>query len=220
MYRANLKKILTPVERSLLSGLKTGRAVQDYLDTLPINFENSGETYMSVRRVLHEKTAHCLEGALVAAAAFVINGQSPLILDFQTTPEDEDHVVTLFKEHGYWGAVSKTNHAVLRYRDPVYKTVRELAMSYFHEYFTWAGVKSLRAYSRPFDLSRFAPERWISAEEELHWLAEAIDSSPHVPIIQPRHVHSLRKASKLELDTLRLVEWKNPSDTTCKKDSN
>src|SRR3989344_5264152 len=174
-YSDRIKKLLTPPERRLFEKLKTPQRIQDYLDTLPINFEASGETYMSPRRVLRAKTAHCFEGALLAAAALAINGQEPLLLDFRTIPADEDHVIALFRQNGYWGAISKTNHAILRYREQVYKTVRELAMSFFHEYLMWDGRKSLRAYSAPFNLSRFSPERWVSAEKDLFWLVEALE---------------------------------------------
>lgn len=165
---------------------------------------------MSPRRVLQERTAHCFEGALLAAVAFAYHGQRPLLLDFQTTPDDEDHVVTLFQENGLWGAVSKTNHAILRYRDPIYRTVRELAMSYFHEYLKWNGQKSLRAYSTPFDLSRYTPERWITAKEELFWLVEALDESRHFPVAPEKNLRLLRKASPVELRAMKITEWKAP----------
>src|SRR4029077_1273388 len=131
--------------------------------------------YMSPRRVIESGTAHCFEGALLAAAARAYHGHAPLIMDFRTVPTDEDHVITLFKQHGFWGAISKTNHAILRYRDPIYKTPRELAMSFFHEHLEWNGKKSLRAYSAPFDLSKYAPESWITEKDELLWLVEALD---------------------------------------------
>ena len=145
MYVTRLKQLLTPPESDLFQKLSTPQKIQDYLDTLSINFESSGETYMSPRRVLRAKTAHCFEGALLAATALSYHGQRPLLLDFRTIPADEDHVVALFQQNGYWGAISKTNHAILRYREPVYKSVRVLAMSFFHEYLMRDGRKSLRA---------------------------------------------------------------------------
>ena len=151
-YPLALKALLSPLERDLLQKLSTPQKIQDYLDTLPINFELQGETYMSPRRVIKEKTAHCFEGALLAAAALAYHGQPPLLMDFQTVPDDEDHVVALFKQHDHWGAISKTNHGILRYRDAVYTSPRELAMSYFHEYLEWNGKKSLRYYSKSYDL--------------------------------------------------------------------
>ena len=208
-YSRHLYSLLTPSEKKIFLKLSTPPKIQDFLETLPANFEPDGETYMSPRRVLETKTAHCMEGALFAAAVLAYHGQKPLLMDFQTGFDDEDHVVTLFKQNGYWGAISKTNHAVLRYRDAVYKTPRELAMSYFHEYFMWDGRKSLRAYSAPFDLSAFKPERWVIAKEELSWIADEIDNSRHFPVVSKKSIRGLRRASKIEIDSLRLIEWNN-----------
>lgn len=207
-YKERLERLLEPKERALFRRLSTPQKVQDYLDELPVNFELSGETYMSPRRVIKEATAHCFEGALVAAAALAYHGHKPLLLDFRTLPVDEDHVVTLFKRDGHWGAISKTNHACLRFRDPVYRTVRELAMSFFHEYI-WGegGAKTLREVSKPFDLSRYAPERWVSPEEDLFWLVETLDESPHDSLIPKGSARMLRKASPVEVDGVSLTEW-------------
>ena len=208
MYADRLKSVLAPKERRLFDKLSTPQKIQDYLDTLPINFERKSETYMSPSRVVRAKTAHCFEGALFAAAVLAYHGQKPLLLDFRTIPSDEDHVVALFKQYSYWGAISKTNHAILRYREPVYESVRELAMSYFHEYLMWDGRKSLRAYSKPFDLSKYAPERWITADEELFWLVEALDKSRHFPIVPKKNLRLLRRAYPIELQAMKLIEWK------------
>lgn len=137
-------------------------------------------------------------------------------MDFQTRDDDEDHVVALFKERGYWGAISKTNHPVLRWRDPVYKTPRELAMSYFNEYFMWhkkdgkkLGDKTMRAYSKPFTLRRYHPKKWWSAGP-LDWLAEELDQSPHHPAL-PKGQHTfLRKARPVEIKAMRMTEWRRP----------
>ena len=182
--------------------------MQEYLDTLPVNFEAKGETYMSPRAVLGAKTAHCMEGAVFAAAVLAYHGRKPLLLDFRTLPADEDHVVALFKQNGYWGAISKTNHSILRYREPVYNNVRELAMSFFHEYLLWNGKKSLREYSAPFDLSKFPPEKWVTAKNDLWWLVEALDSSRHFPTVPKKNLRLLRKAYPIELRAMKLTEWK------------
>lgn len=211
MFNVQLHQVLTPGEHRLFKSLNSPKKIQDYLDTLPINFETSGETYMSPRRVMRHKTAHCFEGALLAAAALSYYGKKPLLLDLQTIARDEDHVVALFTENGLWGAISKTNHPILRYRDPVYKTVRELAMSYFHEYLLDDGSKSLRRFSKPFDLSRYAPERWVTAEKDLDWLVEALDSSKHFPVAPPSTIRKLRKASRLETKAINIVEWPRTS---------
>ena len=131
-----------------------------------------------------------------------------MLLDLQTTNADQDHVLALFKENGRWGALSKTNNPVLRWRDPVYKSVRELAMSYFHEYFLYkSGMKTMRAYSQPFDLSHYKPEVWVTGKESLAFLAEALDASPHLPVVSPQAIKKLRRATTLERKILDLEEW-------------
>lgn len=209
-YTDRIKAVLSPTERKFFQKLNTPQKVQDYLDTIPVNFEMKGETYMSPRRTIKAKTAHCLEAALLAAAAFAYHGERPLLLDLQTISHDQDHVVALFKVNGYWGAISKTNHAVLRYRDPIYRTVRELATSYFHEYFMDDGLKSLRRYSKPFDLSKSAPEKWVTAGEDLFWLIERLDSFPHFPLVPKANEKRLRKATQAELDATDYIEWRRP----------
>lgn len=209
-YSERMKDALTPPERAFFRRLSTPQGIQDYLDALPVNFEMSGETYLSPRRVLETETAHCFEGAVFAAAALAYQGEKPLLLDFQTLPIDDDHVVAPFKQHGYWGAISKTNHSIVRYRDPVYKTIRELAMSYFHEYLLWNGRKSLVAYSAPFDLSKYAPEKWVTAGEDLDEIAEALDKSRHFPAVPEKNRRLLRKGSKTEIATMKVVEWREP----------
>lgn len=206
-YGDKIRAILSPTENKLFRGLTAPQKIQDYLDTLSINFELKGETYMSPRRVIRTRTAHCFEGALLAAAALAIHGQEPLLMDLQTSPSDEDHVVALFIQNGRWGAISKTNHYILRYRDAVYESPRELAMSYFHEYMELSGKKSLRAYSKPYDLSRFSPKRWVTEEEDLVWLVDALDDSKHFPIAPKKNLQNLRRASRIELQALEQEEW-------------
>ena len=162
---------------------------------------------MSPRRILKKKTAHCFEGALLAAAALAYHGQKPLLLDFRTIFEDEDHVVTLFRQNGLWGAISKTNHAILRYRDPLYRDIRELVMSYYHEYLLWNGKKSLESYSAPFGLLKYPPEKWITAEEDLFWLVEALDNARHFPLVPKKNRRLIRSAAKVELRAMKTLEW-------------
>ena len=198
---------LSPQELKILRKLKTPIKIQDFLDTLPINFEEPEPTYLSPRRVLRERKAHCLEGALLAAAALWLHGEPPLLLDLKTTNADEDHVVALYKRNGYWGTISKTNHTSLRFRDPVYRTLRELALSYFHEYFiNKTGSKTLRSYSCAFNLKQFGTS-WITAEENLDEIAEALDHSLHFPLLPTKNKRYLRPASKLERQAGHLTEW-------------
>ncbi len=205
-YAGELRALLSPAERAVFQKLKTPVDVQNYLDRLPINFELAGETIYSPRRVLREQKAHCVEGALFAAASLAYQGRTPYLLDIQTAPYDDDHVVALFKEDGRWGAISKTNHTILRWRDPVYKTVRELAMSYFHEYIVVDGEKTMRAFSKPFNLSRYAPH-WATSEEDLVQLIVDLDDSPHTPVAGRSAMRKLRNAQPIEAKVLDITEW-------------
>ncbi len=193
-------------ELHIIQKLSTPKHIQDFLDKIPINFERTGDTCMSPRRVLREWKAHCLEGALFAAAALWYHGSPPLLMNLKTTNRDVDHVVALFRENGRWGAISKTNHAVLRYREPVYASPRELAMSYFHEYFLNDGRKTLRSFSRPFNLLRFRDLTWVTAEENLWYISEALDHVPHTPIVP--WGHRLRSADPIEVKAGKLAHWR------------
>ena len=189
-----------------LRSLDTPRKVQDFIDRLPINKERGGETCTSPLVTLRRNRAHCMEGALVAALALWMHGHKPLILDLQTCCTDVDHLVALVRKGGCWGAIAKTNHAVLRYREPIYRDVRELVASYFHEYFTDDGKKTLRRYSRPFDLRSWKSD-WITAEHDLWDLERAIDRSPHRPLLNRRQIAGLRRADAIEIRAGKLVEW-------------
>ncbi len=202
------KKELTSLRR-----LSSPQKIQDYLESLPFNFEKSGETLMSPRRVLKEKRAHCLEGALLAAAALWLQGEKPLLLDLKTHKKDQEHVVALFRSNGYWGAISKTNHAVLRYRDPIYESVRELALSYFHEYFLNSnGQKTLESYSTPFDLSTLG-DAWVTDEEDLWHISQRLDRVRHFPVVPKKNQRQIRKATKVEREAGAITEWKNMKRT-------
>jgi hypothetical protein len=200
---------LTREEVSFLRSLSTPAKVQDYLDKLSFNHEIKGETCMSPRRVMREKQAHCIEGAMLACAAFMISDRKPLVLNLKVDDiHDDDHIVVLFQENGYWGAISKTNHAVLRYRDPVYQSVRELAMSYFNEYFLVRdGKKTMYGFSNPINMRRFGT-KWITEEKDLWNIAKTIYDAPHhltVPKGSKKHV---RNASKIERDAASISEGK------------
>ncbi len=208
--RAAIAALLTPSERRLFARLNTPQKIQDFLDGIPVNFELGGGTMMSPRRMLKARVAHCAEAAMFAAAVLMFHGKKTWLLDIQSRPTDHDHVVTLFRQNGLWGAISKTNHAILRWRDPIYKTARELAMSYAHEYCLPSGMKSMLAFSRPFSLDRFAPEDWLTADEDLHWLVEILDDSPHTRVAPPHVLAKRRRSDPIELRAQEVVEWKRP----------
>lgn len=195
-------------EEVFLKSLNSPAKIQDYLDSIPFNFEKKGETCMSPRRILREEKAHCFEGALLACSALMIHGEKPLVLSLQVTDEDWPHAITLFKRNGYWGAISKTNHAVLRYRDPVYKSIRELALSYFHEYFLVSnGKKTLRGYSQLVNLRRFGT-KWLTTEEDLFYMTETLRDMQHKPVVPKGQEKYLRNASEFEQRVADIPEWK------------
>jgi hypothetical protein len=203
-----LNDLLTPAERRLFARLDTPHKIQDFLDRMPVNFEPGGDTIMSPRRMLTARVAHCAEGALFAAAVMMFHRKPVWLVDLQARPSDHDHVIAVFKQHGRFGAISKTNHSILRWRDPIYKTVRELAVSYAHEYCLPSGQKSLLAFSRPFSLARYAPARWVTADEDLHWLMEALDDSPHEEVA-PKRIRQ-RRSAPIEIKAQNMVEWERP----------
>lgn len=205
---------LTKQEEKILRRLDTPIKIQDYLDRLPINHEKQGDTHYSPRMVLQKQKAHCIEGALLAAVAFWIQGKPPLLLDLKTKQNDDEHVVALFKQNGYWGAISKTNHSVLCFRDPIYKTVRELAVSYYHEYFrTSDGLKTLVSYSRPFDLRNLG-EAWVTSEEHLWYLDDRLNATQHYALVPKENRRYLRNATAFACLVQKTQEWKKSNPKT------
>jgi hypothetical protein len=192
-------------ELAPLRALTTPARIQDFVNGLRSNRELGGETCTSPVVTLRRKRAHCMEGALVAALALWMHGEPPLIMDLRTTNDDVDHLVTLFRIDGRWGGITKTSHAVLRYREPVYRDLRELAMSYFHEYFLDTGKKTLRQYSAPFDLRKWRGD-WIAAEHDLWDLERAIDRSPHRDLLTRSQIARLRIADPIEIRAGKLRE--------------
>jgi hypothetical protein len=209
-YRKRLRALLTPAERRVFARLDTPQKVQDFLEKLPANFEPDGDTARSPRSMLKARVAHCSEGAVFAAAVLAFHGRPAWLMDLRALPSDQDHIVTLFKQRGLWGAISKTNHAILRWRDPIYRSARELAMSYAHEYALPGGKKSLLEYSRPFSLARYAPQRWVIAPEDLDWLLYALDISPHVPVAPKHAMRKRRRSTWVEMRAQDVVEWPVP----------
>jgi hypothetical protein len=172
----------TAAELCRLRALRTPNYVQRFLDGLPYHHAN---TAWSPRKVLREGTAHCLEGAIFAAAALRVLGFPPLLLDLEAV-RDVDHVIAVFRMHGHWGAVAKSNFAGLRYREPVYRSLRELAMSYFEPYYNLLGQRTLRAYSRPVNLARFDHLQWMTTEKPVWFIPEYLCHIAHTPLLPTR----------------------------------
>ena len=200
---------LTPGEYALLRRLDTPRKIQGFLYRLEQNFELKGDTCRPVRVVLRTRTAHCIEGAMLAACALWIQGEPPLLMDMRAH-RDYDHVVTLFRRNGLWGAISKTNGIGLRCRDPVYRTLRELAVSYLHEYTNKREIKTLREYSRPMDLRVFEPELWVSGEKNAWDVAERIDELPHFPLVRGRQLKAMLPRDPFERRVGAMLQYRRP----------
>jgi hypothetical protein len=198
---------LTARELSILKPLDSPRKIQDFLETIPSNRCEKRDTCLSPRRVLAERNAHCVEGAMLAALALRLHGDPPLVVDMASSASDLDHVIAVFRRHGCWGAISKTNHAVLRYREPVYKTIRELVMSYFHEYTTDDGKKTLRSYSRPVNLSRFDADGWITSDEDVWIVPRHLSEIAHIPLLTRGQIASLRLADPIEREIGMKLQW-------------
>ena len=200
---------LTKAEFSILRRLETPEKIQAYLDAIPQNFEIGGETCLSVREALSQRRALCIEGAVIAAAALWVHGEPPLLMDLKAQ-HDSDHVVALFRRKGCWGAISKTNHPILRWRDPVYRSLRELAMSYFHEYCNKRQQKTLRSYSAAFDLRRLDPATWVTQKKSCWDLGWALDAARHFPLIERKQLKLLRLRDPLEREAQKLCLHKRP----------
>jgi hypothetical protein len=200
---------LTRAEFALLRRLDSPAKIQDFLYRLKQNFEPDGDSCNSVRVVLRKRRAHCIEGAMLAACALWIHGEPPLLLDLQAV-HDYDHVVALFRRRGRWGAISKTNGIGLRWRDPVYRSLRELAMSYFHEYYNKRDAKTLRTYSRPFDLRRLKPERWATSEDGAWELVDALEATRHYRLVTRAQARALTRRDPFEREVGNLLQYRRP----------
>jgi len=194
---------------AVLRRLDTPQKVQVFVHNLRQNFELDGQNCRPVREVLRSRRAHCIEGAMVAAAALWVHGEPPLLLDMRAE-RDYDHVVTVFRRHGRWGAISKTNGIGLRGRDPVYRSLRELAMSYFHEYTNRREHKTLREYSVPFDLRRIDASLWVSGKKNCWDVCEKLDELRHFRLVSGRHLKAVTRRDPFERLVNRLLQYPRP----------
>lgn len=196
---------LSAPDAASLAQLSSPENIQDFVSSLEINREKGGDTCLSVSETLKQGHAHCIEGAFVAACALWMGGSPPLLMDMQAEGDD-DHVVALFHRHGCWGAISKSNHVWLRWRDPVYYSLRELAMSYFHEYVN-ENRKTLRTYSASFDLRRFNPALWVTNRESCWEVGAALDDSRHYNLLTPRQSRALKPRDMMEMKANKILEY-------------
>ena len=183
---------LTPQDLRTLRSLNTPAKIQKFVDEIPYQY---ADTALSPRRVLRERKGHCLEGALVAAAALRVNGYPPLLMDLEAV-RDDDHVLAVYRQNGLWGSIAKSNFAGLRFRAPVYRTLRELALSYFDHYYNLRGERTLRAYSRPINLSRLDKQHWMTSEEDVWCVPELLIAAPHYPLFPHKIASTLPRMDR------------------------
>lgn len=201
---------LTRGEYAVLRRLSTPQKIQAYLNAVPINHEVGGETILPVREVLRQRRAHCIEGAFLAAAALWVNGEPALVMHLDCDLSDFPHAIAVFRRGRCWGAISKTNGAPLRYRDPIYRSLRELAMSYFHEYYNKRGRKTLRSYARPYDMRRVDPALWVTHRKSCWEAHDLLADLHHVKLITGRQERLLSRRDPFERAVSKAVEWPSP----------
>ena len=182
----------TPAELRKLRSLKTPHGIQRYLDDMPYHL---GDTAWSPRRVLRENTSHCFEGAIFAAAALRAIGYPPLIFDLEAE-KDTDHVLAIYQVNGCWGSIAKSNYTNCRGREPVYRSLRELAMSYFQIYFNMRRQRSLRNYSRPVNLSRFDREQWMTTEQPIWFIVYHLLEISHIKLVTRTQIKKLNRVDE------------------------
>jgi len=201
---------LTRGEFQRLQRLDSPQKIQRFLNATPANHEIGGETLMSVREVLKSRRAHCMEGAFVAACALWIHGEPPLLVHLDCDLSDYPHAIAVFRRGRCWGAISKTNGAPLRFRDPVYRSLRELAMSYFHEYFDKRGRKTLRSYSPAFDMRRLDPSHWVTNGKACWDAHDRLADLRHFPLVTGRQTRLLSRRDPFERQIGKLVQYPKP----------
>jgi hypothetical protein len=185
---------LTPAEAARLRRLSPPWRIQRFLDELDYDFR--GEGCRSPRRVLSERKVQCMDGALFAAAALRIQGHRPLILDLEAV-YDDDHVIALYRVNGLWGSIARSNYSGLRSREPLFRTVRDLVLSYVEGYFNLRRQKTLRSYSRPFDVSRFDRIGWMTAEDDLWEIPNHLVGIRHYRLLTPAQERALAPVSRV-----------------------
>ena len=183
---------LSPREVRTLRDLKTPAKIQKFVDSIDYQY---ADTALSPRRVLRERKGHCLEGALVAAAALRMNGHKPLLMDLEAV-RDDDHVIALYRVQGLWGGIAKSNFAGLRFRAPVYRTLRELALSYFEHYYNLRGERTLRAYSAPVNLTRLDGNAWMTSEEDVWCVTDLLIAARHYPLVPHKVASALPRLDR------------------------
>lgn len=185
---------LTPREAAFLRRLTPPWRIQRFLDGL--EYDVKGEGCRSPRRVLRERKVQCMDGALFAAGALRLQGHPPLLVDLEGV-WDTDHVLAVFRAGGRWGVVARSNFSGLRYREPLFRSVRDLVLSYVESYFNLRREKTLRRYSRAVSLARFDGRGWMSAEEDLWYIPQHLVGVRHYRLLTPAQERRLGPVSRV-----------------------
>lgn len=183
---------MTAAELRTLRALKTPARIQRFVDELTYDYSDSAR---SPRRTLRERRGHCMEGALLAAAALRLQGHPPLLMDLEAV-RDDDHVIALYREHGLWGGIAKSNFAGLRFRSPVYRTLRELALSYLDHYYNLRGERTLRNYSQAVPLARLDKLHWMTSEDDLWCVTDLLNAARHHPLMPDKVARALPRLDR------------------------
>jgi len=200
-------------EMQLFSTLDTPQKVQDYIDEQPMNHEIVDDTCLSPLEALRQNHQHCIEGAMLAAYILSLHGYAPVMCDMRSSSDDDDHLVVPFEQEGHWGAISKSNHSSLRYRNPVYRSLRELMISYWDDYMNGQGVRTLRSYSEPVNLSETFGENWAEVRGNVFEIAERMDVVPHVRLVELENIKVSRAADLfMKKTTVSQREWPEPAN--------
>ena len=206
--KISLKKILTKNEIKIFDMYSNPSKIQDYINSIPMRHDDDEPIVRSPREAIIKNETSCIEGALLAYALLAYHGYETYLLDLKVDVKnniDCDHVVALFVIDGHFGAISKTSHGVLRFREPIYRSVREIAMTYFHEYFLDDGKKNLRSFSDKFPLFKKHGIKWVTNNNDLYEIACELDTFPHQKILTPKMTRNLRKADDIEIRAANVI---------------
>ena len=198
----------TSSECRILSRLNSPAKIQDFLGSLKYGIGDGGEMYYSPRKVLEQKSADCFEGAIFATAALRFHGYEPLISSISSV-RDHDHVVSLFRKNGHWGAISQSKYTGLAYREPIHRTLRELFITYFEQYFNFDAEKTFRGYCRPVNLSKFDNLNWMTSDQPIRFIENYLNEVVYYPLLTKKMIRGLRKVSPINLEAGELLMRKN-----------
>lgn len=188
-------ELLNSTEKALIQGLHSPDRIQAFLDSVQYP---AGERNRSVLNVIRERQAHCLDGGMFAAAALSWIGYPATIMDIFPEPgKDDDHILALYQVDGCWGAVAKSNFVGLRLREPVYRSLRELVMSYFESYFNVDGEKTLRSYSRPIRLGKWDYLDWVCDDHGVDVIEMKLKTLKSTPLITEKMAARLNRADEI-----------------------